>query len=140
MRCERVGESVLIDHRAPGGVDDESGGLEEGEPLRIDQVPGRLAERGVHGDVVADAHELVELDAPSLQPVRDVTDLRVGVNNLHVEGGRAAGDQLANVAEPYDPQNLAVQFGDEPLQPGQRPVGLRQGDVPGRSAAWRERA
>ncbi len=120
MSRERLRESLLVNDSASGSVNNEGRGLHKGQPISIDQIAGRRAERSVHGDVVAYAKQLIKLDPPCLKS-RDVErcDERVGENNRHIEGSRSTGDLLANVSEADDADCLVVEFCDQALQPGE---------------------
>ena len=64
---ERVGERLLVDDAAAGGVDDAHGRLDLGQRLLADQAD-RLGGLGqVHGDEVALREQLVEGDQPDAE-------------------------------------------------------------------------
>ena len=68
--AEGVGEGDLVNEAAAAGIDEEEVGLGEGEAVVVDQKMGGGGERGVEGDEVGVAEDLVDRE-PVEGEVRD---------------------------------------------------------------------
>ena len=109
---QRVGERLLVDHRAARGVHEHRGRLHEREPARVDEVPGRVAAGHVQRHDVGRGEQLVEVgDVAGLAGV----GARV-VQHLHPEAGRAARDRAADAAVADDAERRAVHVATEVLR------------------------
>ena len=140
---DRVGERLLVDQAAAGGVDDDDARLGLGQRLLADQARGLLGLGQVHRDEVGAAQQFVErqqLDA-ELRGA-GMRHVRVVGGDVRAEGGEPLGDQLADAAEPDDADRLAEDLGARERRPlpgvvAQRRVGGR--DLSGRRQQQRER-
>ena len=54
------GDGSLVDHRGPGGVDQERRGPHPGDDVAADQLPGRVGQGNADGDGVADRDEIAQ--------------------------------------------------------------------------------
>jgi len=128
--AERVGQGGLVDDPTPGGVDQASSGLQEGQPIGVDQVPGALDERNVDGDEVGAAEEVVESDQLDVELLSALLgNDRVEGDHLHLQSLGSLGHLGADVAEPDDAERLAADLDPGvlrtlPLPAADRRVGL----------------
>ena len=104
---ERVPERCLMDDGAAGGVDQDGGGLHQGELRGADEVRGLRGETEMQAHDVAGAIEFVELD-----------ELDAGValrvhrpdDDAHADCRREAGEVAADGAVADHAAGLAVEF------------------------------
>ena len=108
---ERLGERLLVDDPAAGGVDDAHGRLDLGQRLLADQAD-RLGGLGqVHGDEVALREQLVEGDQLGAELAGALSgDVGVVGEDLHAEALEPLGDELADAAEADDADLLLEQL------------------------------
>ena len=123
-----LGQRLLVDDAAAGGVDDPDARLGLGQQVLADQAEGLGVLRQVDGDEVGLGHQLVEahqLDAHVLGPVGG--DEGVVGHQPHAEGQGPLGHQGADPAQADHAQGLAVQL--DPLPLGALPLAGHQGGV-----------
>lgn len=103
-----VGERLLVDEAAAGGVDDDLSLLGLGEQLGVEHAGGLLGLGEVDRDEVTAAHEFVEFDEFDAE-LRGACGVGVGVvgDDGGLERGKALGEELADVAEADDADGLA---------------------------------
>ena len=115
---QRVGQGLLVDQAAAGGVDDAYARLDGRQLLLADQAQGLRGPRQVHRDEVALPQQLVQPDqayAELRRPGR--LDVRVVGDQPGAEGGHALGEQHADPAEPDHPDGLALHLDAGVLRP-----------------------
>ena len=103
-----VGERLLVDEAAAGGVDDDLSLLGLGEQLGVEHAGGLLGLGEVDRHEVTAAHEVLELDEFDAE-LRGARGVGVGVvgDDGGLERGEALGEELADVAEADDADGLA---------------------------------
>lgn len=110
---ECVGDVLLDDDGATGGVDQPGAGLHLADQLLVEHAVGLLVERAVDGDnVTLGEHvlELVDTSAANLLLLLGGQGLVVVVEQLlAVEGAEAAQDTLTNTADGDGTDNLALE-------------------------------
>ena len=106
-------QRVEVDQLATGAVDDAHARLELGDRVGVDPVDRLRGLRQVDGEQVGPAVELVDgvhaFDPELTEPLGG--DELVEGQDLHVEGLRPLGDELADPAETDHAQGLAVELG-----------------------------
>ena len=133
--ADRLGQRLLVDQAAAGGVDDQHAGLGQRQLVLADEAEGLGRLGQVDRDHVGPPEQLVQahqLDA-ELRGAGG-RDVRVEGDQPDVEGGQALRDELADLAEAHDADGLAVQLDTGvgaalPLPAAQARV--RGRDVPG---------
>ena len=128
-----VGEGLLVEHAAAGGVDDAHGRLDLGERLLADEADRLGGLREVDRDEVALGEQLVEGDEAGAELAGALHgDVGVVGEDLDAEALEPLGDELADAAEADDADLLLEELDPAVLAalPGavlQRLVG--RGDV-----------
>ena len=123
---EGLGDVLLDDDRAAGGVDEPSAGLHLGDEVLVEQAAGLLVQGAVDGDDVAlGEHLLKAVDAAAADLLLDFggQGLVIVVEELlAVEGLQAAQDALADAADGDGADDFALEVelvlgdgGDVPL-------------------------
>ena len=119
-----VGQGLLADKAAPGGVDQKGGGLHQPQAAGVHQALGLGGEGAVEGDHVAFPEQGVQV-----HPAAGGGLLfgAAGEEHLHAQGLAQPGHGFPDVPEAHDAQLLAPQFRQGP---GPRGFGLRLGPLP----------
>ena len=134
----------LVDQPASRGVDQDGRGLHQGQPPRVDQMPGLGGERRVDGDEVGPRQQLVELDHAVAEAGHRVgLGHRVGHQHLHVEAEAPLGHRPPATAETDDPGGHLVQPAVQLAAPDAVAHAAghtrRAGGPPPASAPWHDR-
>ena len=113
-----VGERLLVDQSAAGGVDDDHSGLGLGQCLFADQ-PRRLLGLGqVDRDEVGAPQELVERQQFDAQlRGAGLRHVRVVGGDVRAERGEPLSHQLSDAAETHHPDGLAEDLGARERRP-----------------------
>lgn len=110
---EGLGDVLLDDDRAAGGVDEPSAGLHLGDEVLVEQTAGLLVQGAVDSDDVALGEHLLEgVNAAAADLLLDLRGQRLVVvveELLAVEGLQAAQDALANAADGDGADDLALE-------------------------------
>ena len=106
---EGGGDGGGVDEAAPGCVDQDRSGLDDGESGGVDQVAGLVGEGRVEGDVVGGGEQLVEIDELDAGlPADPLADEGVVGQNRHLEGLGPGRDGPADPAEADDAEGLVA--------------------------------
>ena len=131
-----VGESLLVDQTATGGVDHDDALLGTGQLLSADQPEGFRRLGQVHREHVGTLEEFIEADEFDAE-LRGASRGHVGVvrDDVGLEGREALREQLPDPAEPDDTDGFAedlhaVEARPLPFVLTQRRIGC--GDLAGR--------
>src|SRR5438045_1131874 len=115
-RRQHLEQRLLVHDGAAARVDEKGGRLHEAEGARVHHLARLRRERRVQRHHVRVLHHLVEQRELHAERVllllREAHD--VVVDDRHPERLRAAGHFLADVAEPDDPERLALEL-EEPV-------------------------
>ena len=127
-RTDRLGQGVLVDDAAAGGVDDPQTRLGVRQEILADQPHGLGVLREVDRHEIRFGHELLEahqLHAHVAGPL----DRHEGVvgDEAHPEGERALGHERTHPTEPHDAEGLPVELDAFPLR--SLPLAADQGSV-----------
>ncbi len=111
-RFDRVGQRVLVDEFAAGGVDDPQARLALRQTGSAEEVPRLGRRRKVEADVVGDLAHAVEGEQLDAERGRDgLGDERVVRDNIHAERAPARRDFLPDASEAAEAERLAPQLG-----------------------------
>src|SRR5918999_5477361 len=123
-----LGQRVLVDETAAGGIDDEHALLGDGELVLADETQRVRGLRQMDRDHIGPAQQVLavgELDAQLGGAGRG--DVRVVGDQVDAERGEPLGDELADLAETDDADGLAVQL--DARERTALPLALPQGRV-----------
>ena len=121
------GERRLVDDRPSRRIDEKRRRLHPLQRGGVDQVVRLSAERAVERHDISSPQQLLEREEARLELRLDRT-LRpppARICDLHAERPRPACRRLADLAEPDDPERLALDAGPEHEEHAPRPRGLR---------------
>ncbi|CAH0263428.1 hypothetical protein SRABI98_03568 [Microbacterium sp. Bi98] len=125
------GECRLVDEIGAGGVHQDRAGADAVESRRIDE---RLPARGVQGDDVGGAEQLVEVDRFGAA-LGDHVGRQKGIGREHAcaETAQTSGDALADAAEAHDADRGGSELATAPHGPVAGPhAAIAVGDEPER--------
>ena len=114
---EGRGQRALVDQAAARAVDDAHALLGLGKRCRVDDVAGLVGERGVQGDEIGAAQQVVELHLLHAQ-LHGALGRQEGIegDHLHLQADGAVGDDGADVAAADHAQRLGVELDAQELR------------------------
>ena len=115
-RGKRIEQRRLVDELAAGTIDQADPLLRQSEGFPADNVAGLVSERGMQGNEVRPAQQLLELDLSHPETESALgRQVRIVGDHLHPQPDRAVGDDRADVAAANDAEGFSEHLDAEKL-------------------------